>query len=326
MSNGRAWDMETNSLLADDILAAENRSKYDASCKRILSEKILLAHIMRSCLKEYRDTDVKEIAEKYITGEPVISQVPVNPSSRIHAAANEDNSENALITYDIRFYATAPKSGGSIQLIINLEAQNDFYPGYPLLMRAIYYCCRQISSQYGVDFEKSHYEKLIKVYSIWICFDPPENRRNSITKYSMFEEQMVGNCHEDPDKYDLISAVMICLGGPNDENYNGILKLLDVIFSEENSYEEKKDILQNEFNIPMTEHFENEVAEMCNLSKGVEERGLRKGIQQGIRENKIQNLISLMRNMNWTAEEAMEKLDIPKPERSFYHKILEQTR
>ena len=32
---------------------------------------------------------------------------------------------------------------------INLEAQNDFNPGYPLLKRAVYYCVRMISSQYG---------------------------------------------------------------------------------------------------------------------------------------------------------------------------------
>ena len=36
-----------------------------------------------------------------------------------------------LVTYDIRFRAVVPVSGELIQLIINIEAQNDFYPGYP---------------------------------------------------------------------------------------------------------------------------------------------------------------------------------------------------
>lgn len=49
---------------------------------------------------------------------------------------------------------------------INLEAQNDFNPGYPLLKRAVYYCGRMISSQYGTVFVKSHYEKIQK---IWEC-------------------------------------------------------------------------------------------------------------------------------------------------------------
>lgn len=35
--------------------------------------------------------------------------------------------------YDIRFTAIAPDSNKPIKLIINIEAQNDFHPGYPLL-------------------------------------------------------------------------------------------------------------------------------------------------------------------------------------------------
>lgn len=88
------------------------------------------------------------------------------------------------VTFDIRFMALAPKSGELISLIINLEAQNDFYPGYPLIKRGIYYLSRMISAQYGTEFSESHYENVKKVYSIWICTNPPKNRENSITSYS----------------------------------------------------------------------------------------------------------------------------------------------
>lgn len=46
-----------------------------------------------------------------------------------------------------------------IRLIINVEAQNNFKPGYPLLKRAIYYCGQMLSAQYGTKFNHSHYEK-----------------------------------------------------------------------------------------------------------------------------------------------------------------------
>ena len=36
------------------------------------------------------------------------------------------------VTYDIRFCAKAPASKEKIRLIINIEAQNDFYPGYSI--------------------------------------------------------------------------------------------------------------------------------------------------------------------------------------------------
>ena len=48
----------------------DDKVRYDAACKRLLSEKIILAWIMKSCLEEYRDYDVKEIARRYIEGEP----------------------------------------------------------------------------------------------------------------------------------------------------------------------------------------------------------------------------------------------------------------
>ena len=58
--------------------------------------------------------------------------------------------------------------------MIDVEAQNKFYPGYPLIMRAMYYSSRMISSQYGTEFEKSHYEKIRKVCSVWVCLHPPK--------------------------------------------------------------------------------------------------------------------------------------------------------
>ena len=61
------------------------------------------------------------------------------------------------VTYDIRFVAEVPVFKREIRLIINIEAQNDFYPGYPIMKRGIYYRSRLISSQYGVEFTDAHY-------------------------------------------------------------------------------------------------------------------------------------------------------------------------
>jgi len=34
------------------------------------------------------------------------------------------------------------------------------------------------------------YEKIEKVYSIWICMNPPKNRENTITRYRLVEERV----------------------------------------------------------------------------------------------------------------------------------------
>ncbi|MCI9023572.1 MAG: hypothetical protein HFG92_03875 [Dorea sp.] len=279
--------MNTDTTIAKNIRVTDEKASYDAACKRLLSEKIILAWIMKNCLEEYRDCDVEEIAEKYIEGTPQVGEVAVSPDesnrvSMIQGVGNEDTSlTEGTVTYDIRFLATAPVSGELIRLIINIEAQNDFYPGYPLIKRGIYYCSRMISAQYGTEFTNSHYENIKKVYSIWICMNPPKSRENSITRYYIAEENLVGSVKERKADYDLIAAVMICLGKESDSDTD-LLKLLNVLLSTETGSQDKCQILEEDFHIRMTQILESEVSLMCNLSKGVEEKGIEKGRQEGI--------------------------------------------
>ena len=45
------------------------RRRNDNACKHLLANKIILAWIMKSCLEEYRGSEISEIASKYIEGE-----------------------------------------------------------------------------------------------------------------------------------------------------------------------------------------------------------------------------------------------------------------
>lgn len=99
-----------------------------------------------------------------------------------------------------------------------------------------------------------------------------------------------------------------------------MLKLLEVLLSPTREAAEKKQILQNDFHIEMTRKLEKEVSTMCNLSKGIEEIGLREGKKEGI----LFSIQSLMETMNFTMEEAMNALKIPKTEQEQYTKKLKQ--
>ena len=162
------------------------------------------------------------------------------------------------------------------------------------------------------------YEKIRKVYSIWICPNPPKKRENTITRYCVQEENLVGQVSEQKENYDLLTVVMICLGHAEDDNYTGILKLLYVLLSSEKEAEEKKKILQEDFDIAMTKTLESEVSAMCNLSKGVEERGIAIGMETGTL-NAIRNL---METLKLTAEQAMEALKVPEEEKVKYAGML----
>lgn len=316
--------MKLETTLSQTLYTAGNNSDYDAACKRLLSEKIILAWIMKNCLEEYRDCNISEIIENYIEGEPQIAEIPIQPDqtntvnrSLIRGGQTEDKTiTEGTITYDIRFMATAPKSGELIRLIINVEAQNNFYPGYPLLKRSIYYCSRMISAQYGTVFSSAQYDKIRKVYSIWICMNPPKSRENTITQYYIAEKSLVGHVTEKVENYDLMSAVMICLGKPDSENYHGVLKLLNVLLSSETTPKEKERILHDDFDIAMTQNLKREVSLMCNLSQGI--------VESTTERNTLDSIRNLMETLNLTTEEAMAALKIPEAERPKYASMLKE--
>ena len=346
--------MEHKTKVAEDLELTEAQARYDAACKRLLSHKVFLAWILKSCLEEYKDSDIETI-ESYIEDTPQVGEVPVGedatnrarPAGETVAGRSTEHATltEGSVTYDIRFYAQAPRDGALMEIIVNVEAQNKYNPGYPLIKRGVYYVSRMISAQNGVDFKSGEYGKLKKVCSIWICLNAPKERRNSITRYTLREEQLVGNSVEAAKNYDLISVVMICLGDAQDRQTD-VLRMLDVLLSSECKAEEKKQILEEEFAIQMSERVEEEVAQMCNLSQGIVERGIAQGMERGMAQGiekgmaqgiaqgmergiaqgvekgafnaTLASLRRLIANAGMSAEQAMNVLEIPASERPRY--------
>ena len=91
---------------------------------------------------------------------------------------------------------------------------------------------------------------------------------------------------------------------------------MDVLLSSEKEPEEKKKILQDDFEIKMTKTLESEVREVCNLSKGVEERGIEKGI--------LKSIENLMETLKLSAEQAMTALKVPEEDKPKYASKLNQ--
>lgn len=86
--------------------------------------------------------------------------------------------------------------------------------------------------------------------------------------------------------------------------------------------EAKKNVLEDEFSIPISRSFEQEVSGMCNLSKGGLERGRREGIKEGIKENRIQSIKNLMETLSLSFDQTVEALKIPVSERDEHARLL----
>ena len=313
-------------------------ARCDEACKRVLAEKIFLARIMKGCVEEFYDCEIDDIINKYIEGEPEIGKTPAHrDTDRIIGSDTEDSSlHEHTVRYDLRFRAIAPGDGGEIALIINIEAQRRFDPGYPLVKRGLYYCCRLISSQYGVEFTHSHYENIKKVYSIWLCLDSPEEWRDTITSYSVREENLVGHASEKHANYDLLKMIMVCPGDASEPG--SLLRLLRVLFSGKLRYDEKKEILDEEYDIELGGKAEEEVLQMCNLSYGIAEKsynegveiGIDKGIGIGIDKGRsegrskalAESLRAIMKSFKLDFDSAADVLHISPAEREEYRKLV----
>ena len=265
--------------LTKDIALADGKACYDAYCKRILANKSILTWILKFTVSEFAEMTFSQI-RNCIDGDPEISSERIEPgytNSRITGEMNEDKiPDEGAVFFDIRFSVRIGEIHRQIKLIINIEAQKDFYPGYDIVTRGIFYGSRLISSQLGTEFSYSHYDDIKKVYSIWICMNAPATIGNAISKYSIKKTDYVSGIPDRVKGYDKLSVIIICLNETS-ENQSQLTAMLNTLLSSRLPVKEKIQNLENKFQIKVNNDLGKELNQMCNLSDLVEERGMEKG-------------------------------------------------
>lgn len=314
--------------LSEKLDIAGLRAAYDENAKLLLANRVILSHILAKAVKEYQGMESQEIIS-LLEATPQISSLPVlpgqsknsqylepvnrNPHSSLPDIIGEQ-TENAIpgegsITFDVRLHAWHPDREGLSKLLIDLEMQRKYYPGYDIVTRGVFYGSRMISAQYGTEFDRSEYDNLKKVYSIWICTDVPTYAENTVTEYSLVPKQLEGNFTEERSRHDLLSVIVIGLPKKPEELADGGLPgLLGILFSARLSVREKKEILKTKYHISMTEEMERRENIMCNLSEGIEEAGIRKGMLQGIQQGMLQGIVETCKELDISKEITLKKI------------------
>ena len=272
-----------NTEIANAVNAAGDKAQYDTRVKRLLAQKSILAHILVKTVDEFKGMKSEDVV-KYIEGEPSISVVPVEPGlanmektdatgQRI-VGLNTENAEinEGLVRFDIIFYVRM--KNGLSQIIVNIEAQKDEPTEYKILNRAIFYVSRLISSQKERDFVNTDYDDIKQVFSIWICMNMDDN---SLSHIHLTKDEML-KPYNWKGNLDLLNIVLIGITNEipeHDEKYE-MHRLIGALLSSELKEQEKLDIIEHEYNIPISQEFREDVRIMCNLSTGIEERATEK--------------------------------------------------
>ena len=278
-----------NTEIANAVNAAGDKAQYDTHVKRLLAQKSILAHILVKTVDEFKGMKPEDVV-KYIEGEPSISVVPVEPGlanmektdatgQRI-VGLNTENAEinEGLVRFDIIFYVRMPsivgRKNGLSQIIVNIEAQKDEPTEYKILNRAIFYVSRLISSQKERDFVNTNYDDIKQVFSIWICMNIDDN---SLSHIHLTKDEMLKPCNW-KGNLDLLNIVLIGITNEipeHDEKYE-MHRLIGALLSSELKEQEKLDIIEHEYNIPISQEFREDVSIMCNLSQGIEDKAIAK--------------------------------------------------
>lgn len=195
---------------------------------------------------------------------------------------------------------------GLSQIIVNVEAQKGEPLHYAVLNRAGFYVSRLISSQKGKGFEKTNYDDIRPVYSIWIMMNMEEN---SLTHVHLTQDKLLGSL-ELSGNMDIFNIIFIGLSKKlkEYEEEQDLHRLLGVLLSPVLDVKEKLGIMETEFEIPIEDGIRRDISEMCNLSEGIWEEALMEGEARG--ETKaIANVVLQMNQKGFTPKEIADILD-----------------
>ena len=160
---------------------------------------------------------------------------------------------------------------------------------------------------------------------------------------------MIGNVKEDIPHYDLMNIVMLCLGS-SDNIEDNALGMLNTLLSDTMSSSERIEILDKKFDFDMSPDDVKEVSEMCNVSRGVYDKGVDRGIvlgrkegitlgreegialgmdrgitlgmNKGAEQSTLKSITMIMSNLNLNADQAMDILEVPDEKREYYKGML----
>lgn len=298
-----------------DISAAHvEGEKYDRCAKSIWRHKEILAPVLQLTIPEYQGCSIEDVI-RFIDADSISEEDSISdiPSKVLEMNTEMTSLTEKIIRYDIRFRAKNPVLSNEDLLVmmhIDFEIQNDYKPSgpaYPVVKRAIYYGAREISSQLGTLTKTTDYNDLQKVYSIWVCNDNiPVALQNTVTRYSIQRENVIGENKEPIDDYDLMTVVIVRRGSDN-ANEDTIFDYLNGVFTGDvHKVDQYTDMANPEIR--------EEVSKMSGMGASIYEKGYNQGVNQGISQGVDQGMTQLAQaiqelHAGASREELLKKFD-----------------
>ena len=136
---------ENSSKDTFDKTTAINPLQYDARSRKLLSNRRLLAYLLKNVCHQFSNYEISEIlpcidSHIHLADVPLNSQNYYTPDRIIGDSEADKDPAEGNVFFDLKFTAHVPEN--DITLIVNVESQNNFRPGYPIFNRALFYVSR----------------------------------------------------------------------------------------------------------------------------------------------------------------------------------------
>ena len=264
--------MKRNTIFYEALELAGMKAQYDGHVKKLLSFRQVISQILVRTLTEYEGRTPLEAARW------------IEPETFPRSGKRTKRPER------------------EVSLLVGKSEVSDS-PG-----EGIFYAAKMLTEQYGRCFSKSNYQKLRKVYSIWVCMNVPDYIGNAMVEYKISRNDRIGSVPEKQKNYDKLSVILICLNTKKGLGEPGSLHhFLNVLLSPSMDAAEKIKILSRVYGIKMEKGFRKELEDMWNLGEAIEEKALRKGRKEGRKEgSRMGDAKRLVRSV----EKAMEAFHV----------------
>ena len=311
-------DNYTATVINQSIINNDSKSvKLDETCKVLLSDTQILAHILKYVVDELSDFTIEEIQEIIPAN---INHEPVFPGNRVVKTSSNESiiPGEGLLRFDVHFELDVPKRNKqkACKLQINIEAQNSIYNDYKIVTRGIAYISRLISQQFKTVIDGDNYQKMQKTYSIWLMPQAPLKYDGTIRIYSLQEKVESGIPLKEKEAYDKIKIATIYTSSKHEisqkyEQNDELLRVVMLLFGMSGrSVQEIRGILEKEYNFKMSDKLKKGVENMCNLAQGliIENRAV------GRAEEKYEILINLLEQTDISLKKIMKIVGLVKKE------------
>ena len=268
------------------ITTSKQTTMYDHLCKMIIGNEEVLSRIIKAAVDEANHLNVEEI-RRLIKGVH-IGDLIVNPHFHLVDKKGFIKDEG-MVYYDILCYIDVPQEDGkNIRVYLNVEIQNNPYPGYSIITRGYAYVSRIVSEQWGSEYDDKNYDGMKKVYSLWIMPKAPKRKDGYMNVYETNERIICGTTAEEKEIYDKGVILAIYLNKEHDELLTPLMVLLNNVLD----YKGKQRIIE-EYGLN-TKKIESEVKDMCDLGESIALEARNEGKQIERKEKNIAHVKKLM--------------------------------